>query len=91
MWKAIIGAAGLFLTLLTIFFVLVKPSINEAAGAESEKKIVSVREEIRLNQAEHRAIEERLGKRLDDISDAQRETNRKLDTLLLSMAEHRGK
>jgi hypothetical protein len=67
-WLKLLGAiTGLILSMLALFFTMVKPAVRDAVAAQVEVEVVQREEAIAKNYGEHKDLENRLEKRLDRI------------------------
>jgi TolA-binding protein len=65
-WLKLLGAiTGLILSMLALFFTMVKPAVSDAVAEQVKVESVQREEAIMKNYGEHKALEDRLEKRLD--------------------------
>jgi len=65
-WLKLLGVvAALFVSILTMFFTMVKPAVSDAVAAQIKIETVQREEAITKNYGEHKDLENRLEKRLD--------------------------
>jgi len=88
-WTVLGTTIGPIAVLITVLVAFVQPRMERQVAAEVENRTVRIEEKIKDNAADHKVIEDRLGKRLDEIREGQRDMNKKLDDLLMRMARPR--
>jgi len=67
-WLKLLGAiTGLILSMLALFFTMIKPAVRDAVAAQVEVEVVQREQAITKNYGEHKDLENRLEKRLDRI------------------------
>ena len=65
-WVKFLGAIiGLVLSLLILFVTMVKPAVSTAVAEQVKVESVQREEAITKNYGEHKALEDRLERRLD--------------------------
>jgi len=75
-WLKFLGVVtGLILSMLALFFTMVKPAVSNAVAEQVKVETVQREESIAKNYGEHKDLESRFDKRLDRMES-------KLDRLL---------
>jgi hypothetical protein len=65
-WLKLLGAiTGLILSMLALFFTMVKPAVSTAVADQLKAETVQWEGGLAKNYGEHKALEDRLEKRLD--------------------------
>jgi hypothetical protein len=65
-WLKLLGMlVALFLSVLTLFFTMVKPAVRDAVAEQVKIESVQREEAITKNYGEHKDLENRIEKRLD--------------------------
>ena len=81
--KTLAGVAALIITLTSVWFAFAQPRVSREIADQVDREMAVVDKRLDQNMADHKTIEDRLGKQLDEIKEGQREMNRKLDRLLM--------
>jgi hypothetical protein len=67
-WLKLLGAiTGLILSMLALFFTMVKPAVSSAVAEQIKVESLQRTESFRANDLQHKNLEERVEKRLDRI------------------------
>ena len=67
-WIKLIGTViGLILSMLALFFTMVKPAVSTAVAEQIKFESTQRIESFRANEVEHKDLENRLEKRLDRV------------------------
>ncbi|MCJ7677372.1 MAG: hypothetical protein MUO35_06595 [Anaerolineales bacterium] len=67
-WLKLLGAiTGLILSMLALFFTMIKPAVNSAVADQIKVESLQRAESFRANDIQHKNLEERVEKRLDRI------------------------
>lgn len=67
-WLKLLGMiVALLLSILTLFFTMVKPAVRDAVAEQVTAESLQRAESFRANDIQHKNLEERVEKRLDRI------------------------
>lgn len=67
-WLKLLGVVtGLILSMLALFFTMVRPAVRDAVAAQIEVEVFQREASITKNYGEHKDLESRLEKRLDKM------------------------
>jgi hypothetical protein len=67
-WLKLLGMlTALFVSILTLFFTMVKPAVRDAVAEQLKVESIQRVESFRANEVEHKDLEGRLEKRLDRV------------------------
>ncbi len=82
-WLKLLGMlTALFVSILTLFFTMVKPAVRDAVAEQIKFESIQRVESFRANEIEHKDLENRLEKRLDRMDSKVDRVESKIDRLL---------